>query len=47
MGARYRELSRVKEPAEALRIAKLSLPHSGTVYKKPFYWASFQIYKGL
>jgi CHAT domain-containing protein len=47
MGALYGELRRGKEPAEALRIAKLSLLHSDTVYKKPFYWAPFQIYKGM
>ncbi|HTP44064.1 MAG TPA: CHAT domain-containing tetratricopeptide repeat protein, partial [Candidatus Acidoferrum sp.] len=30
----------------ALRHAKLKLLHSQTVYKKPFYWAPFEIYLG-
>jgi CHAT domain-containing protein len=47
MGALYRELRHGQDPAEALRIAKLSPLHSDTVYKKPFYWAPFQIYKGF
>ncbi|GAC1616721.1 MAG: hypothetical protein PVS2B2_00750 [Candidatus Acidiferrum sp.] len=47
MSVMYKELRRGADPVEALRIAKLSLLHSDTVYKKPFYWAPFQIYKGL
>lgn len=42
----YDGLSHGQDPATALRAAKLSLLHSGTVYKKPFYWAPFQLYAG-
>jgi CHAT domain-containing protein len=35
-----------KDPATALRDAKLALLHSDTVYRKPFYWAPFQYYRG-
>ena len=42
----YSEISRGTPPDAALRDAKLSLIHSGTVYRKPFYWAPFQIYRG-
>lgn len=42
----YDQLSKGVAPAEALRKAKLSLLHSGTVYSKPFYWAPFQYYAG-
>jgi CHAT domain-containing protein len=42
----YDELSRGKDPAAALRDAKLQLLHSTTVFKKPFYWAPFQLYAG-
>lgn len=42
----YDGLSHGEDPAAALRAAKLSLLHSGTVYKKPFYWAPFQLYAG-
>ncbi|HZD48731.1 MAG TPA: CHAT domain-containing tetratricopeptide repeat protein [Silvibacterium sp.] len=33
-------------PDEALRTAKLSLIHSGNIYRKPLYWAAFQLYSG-
>jgi len=49
MHALYRELSQGKDPATALRDAKLSLLHSSdpdTVFRKPFYWAPFHIYTG-
>jgi CHAT domain-containing protein/Flp pilus assembly protein TadD len=48
MDTLYAELSRGKDPATALRDAKLSLLHSNsdTVFKKPFYWAPFQLYAG-
>jgi CHAT domain-containing protein len=42
----YWEISKGTSPDAALRDAKLSLIHSGTVYRKPFYWAPFQIYHG-
>jgi hypothetical protein len=28
----------------ALRSAKLSLLHSNSIYRKPLYWAPFQLY---
>ncbi|HUA00463.1 MAG TPA: CHAT domain-containing tetratricopeptide repeat protein [Candidatus Aquilonibacter sp.] len=43
----YEQLSKGLDPPTALRNAKLALLHSGTVYKKPFYWAPFQYYAGL
>jgi CHAT domain-containing protein len=46
MNALYSGLSQGKDPATALRDAKLFLLHSGTVFKKPFYWAPFQLYAG-
>jgi len=45
----YDGLSQGKDPATALRDAKLSLLHSsdtGSVFRKPFYWAPFQLYAG-
>jgi CHAT domain-containing protein len=42
----YDGLSRGQDPASALRAAKLSLLHSDTVFKKPYYWAPFQLYAG-
>jgi CHAT domain-containing protein/Tfp pilus assembly protein PilF len=42
----YDRLSKGDDPATALRAAKLTLLHSGTVYQKPFYWAPFQYYAG-
>jgi CHAT domain-containing protein len=46
MDALYSGLSKGKPPATALRDAKLSFLHSGTVYSKPYYWAPFQLYAG-
>jgi len=45
----YRELFQGKDPATALRNAKLTLLHSSdpdSVFKNPFYWAPFQLYAG-
>ncbi|MGA8673875.1 MAG: CHAT domain-containing protein [Candidatus Acidiferrales bacterium] len=42
----YGEISKGVPPAVALRDAKLALLHSGTVYRRPFYWAPFQFYRG-
>ena len=44
----YDGLSQGKDPATALRDAKLSFLHSNadTVFRKPFYWAPFQLYAG-
>jgi CHAT domain-containing protein len=48
MDALYGELSQGKDPATALRDAKLAMLHSNAnnVFKKPFYWAPFQLYAG-
>ena len=42
----YAELQAGETPAVALRTAKLSLIRSPSVYRKPFYWAPFQLYAG-
>ena len=42
----YDELSRGKSQDVALRSAKLSLLHSHTAFRKPFYWGPFQLYAG-
>jgi len=45
----YSEMSKGKDPASALRTAKLALLHNQDpeiVFKKPFYWAPFQLYTG-
>jgi CHAT domain-containing protein len=47
MGDLYRGLQKGAPPSEALRQAKLSLLHSQSEYRKPFYWAPLQIYTGL
>ena len=42
----YGELAAGSSPDTALRAAKLSLIHSPAVYRKPLYWAGFQLYTG-
>ncbi len=45
----YGEISRGEEPAKALRRAKLSLLKNKDpeiVFRKPYYWAAFQLYSG-
>ncbi len=48
MDSLYAELTQGKDPAAALRDAKLAMLHANpnTVFKKPFYWAPFQLYTG-
>ncbi len=49
MDAFYKGLSRGEAPATALREAKLSFLRSSSptsVFKKPYYWAPFQLYAG-
>jgi len=41
----YQEIGEGKPPESALRDAKLSFLR-GTAYRKPFYWAPFQLYTG-
>ncbi len=42
----YGEIEKGQRPDAALRSAKLSMLHSGTAFRKPFYWAPFQLYTG-
>jgi CHAT domain-containing protein len=42
----YSELKKGKSPDAALRTAKLSLLTSGGAYRRPFYWAPFQLFTG-
>jgi len=42
----YSEMELNHPPDEALRAAKLSLAHSQGTFRKPFYWAAFQVYSG-
>jgi CHAT domain-containing protein/Tfp pilus assembly protein PilF len=42
----YNELKKGRSPETALRSAKLSLLHSDGIFRKPFYWAPFQLYVG-
>jgi CHAT domain-containing protein/Flp pilus assembly protein TadD len=42
----YDELNAGKDPDAALRRAKLSLLHSDSAFRRPFYWAPFQLYAG-
>ena len=42
----YSELSQGKSAAEALRDAKLRMLHSTDFHKRPYYWASLQLYTG-
>lgn len=46
MDRMYGELARGRRPDAALREAKLSLLHSDNVFRKPLYWATFQLYGG-
>jgi CHAT domain-containing protein len=46
MDEMYAAIEKGKPPEEALRIAKLSLLHSGDSFRRPFYWAPFQFYTG-
>jgi CHAT domain-containing protein len=48
MDSLYAELTQGTDPATALRDAKLAMLHanSNSVFKKPFYWAPFQLYSG-
>jgi CHAT domain-containing protein len=46
MDQMYRGLSEGTKPDQALRAAKLSMLHSQGVFRKPLYWAAFQLYTG-
>ncbi|HXJ43239.1 MAG TPA: CHAT domain-containing protein, partial [Bryobacteraceae bacterium] len=42
----YGEIARGSTVADALRSAKLAMIGNGDPYRKPFYWAPFQVYVG-
>jgi CHAT domain-containing protein len=42
----YGDLRKGETPDAALRHAKLTLLHSTASFRKPFYWAPFQLYTG-
>lgn len=46
MNDAYREIAAGRDPATALREAKLKLVRSKSAYAKPFYWAPFVLYAG-
>lgn len=46
MNALYGDLRKGESPEESLRNAKLSLLRSNSIFRKPFYWAPFQLYVG-
>ncbi len=46
MDTLYGELQKGTDAPAALRAAKLAMLRSGTVYRKPYYWAPFQLYAG-
>jgi CHAT domain-containing protein len=46
MDQMYRGLFKGETPDKALRAAKLSMLHSQGVFRKPLYWAAFQLYAG-
>jgi CHAT domain-containing protein len=46
MDAMYSAISRGDDPATALHEAKLAMLHSDSIYRRPFYWAPFQLYVG-
>ncbi len=47
MDALYQGLADGQSPAEALRRAKLAMLHAAGSFRKPFYWAPFQLYTRL
>lgn len=42
----YGQLKKGSRPEAALRAAKISMLHSSSQFKKPFFWAPFQLYTG-
>jgi len=43
----YAKVTKGAPADEALRDAKLALLHSTSVYRKPFFWAPFELYRGI
>jgi CHAT domain-containing protein len=46
MRAFYEALGRGLRPARALRAAKRALRSGASPYRKPYYWAAFQVFVG-
>jgi len=46
MSSLYDGLAHGARPIVALHAAKLAMIHRGDVFRKPFYWGSFQFYAG-
>lgn len=46
MGNFYKEMAQGKSTSKALRDAKLSFLHSTSARKRPYYWATLQLYSG-
>lgn len=42
----YSGMEQGHPPDQALRDAKMALAHSQGTFRKPFYWAAFQMYAG-
>src|SRR5262249_20725559 len=42
----YEQIGGGQAPADAMRAAKLAMLKSGSVYRRPFYWAAFVLYSG-
>ena len=47
MESLYDQIGAGRPPADAMRAAKLAMLKSGSVYRKPFYWAAFVLYSGV
>ncbi len=47
MDSMYASITAGDSPASALRKAKLDMLHSDSVFRRPFYWAPFQLYEGF
>jgi CHAT domain-containing protein len=47
MDSLYQGIEKGEPPSAALRQAKLSLLHAPGDFRRPFFWASFQLYTGL
>lgn len=47
MDSMYAGITSGESAASALRQAKLSMLHSDSVFRRPFYWAPFQLYEGF
>ena len=46
MESLYEQMGAGQSPEDAMRAAKLAMLKSGSIYRKPFYWAAFVLYSG-